>query len=66
MSGSFPFLPIPVIQDLTPFQIGFIGLGMVYAAYIAEVYRAGIDSVDQGQTEAARSLGMSRARRCGW
>jgi polar amino acid transport system permease protein len=58
MAGSFPFLPIPVVQDLTPFQIGWIGLGLVYAAYIAEVYRAGIESVDRGQTEAARSLGM--------
>lgn len=59
MAGSFPFLPIPVVQDLTPFQIGWIGLGLVYAAYIAEVYRAGIESVDRGQTEAARSLGMA-------
>ena len=62
MAGSFPFLPIPVIEDLTPFQIGFIGLGMVYAAYVAEVYRAGIDSVDRGQTEAARTLGMSQGQ----
>jgi polar amino acid transport system permease protein len=31
----------------------------VYSAYVAEVYRAGIESVDRGQTEAARSLGMS-------
>jgi polar amino acid transport system permease protein len=59
MYVSFPFLPIPVIEDLTAFQIGFIGLGLVYAAYVAEVYRAGIESVDRGQTEAARSLGMS-------
>jgi polar amino acid transport system permease protein len=59
MYGSFPFLPIPVLKDLTGFQIGFLGLGLVYAAYVAEVYRAGIDSVDRGQTEAARSLGMS-------
>ena len=59
MFASFPFLPIPVVQDLTEYQIGFIGLGVVYAAYVAEVYRAGIDSVDRGQTEAARSLGMS-------
>ncbi len=58
MAGSFPFLPIPVVKDLTTFQIAFIGLGLVYAAYIAEVYRAGIESVDRGQTEAARSLGM--------
>jgi polar amino acid transport system permease protein len=59
MYVSFPFLPIPVVEDLTAFQIGFIGLGLVYAAYVAEVYRAGIESVDRGQTEAARSLGMS-------
>jgi len=62
MAGSFPFLPIPVIQDLTTFQIAFIGLGMVYAAYIAEVYRAGIESVDRGQTEAARTLGMTNGQ----
>ncbi|HEX2503282.1 MAG TPA: amino acid ABC transporter permease [Miltoncostaeaceae bacterium] len=59
MYVSFPFLPVPVVEDLTAFQIGFIGLGLVYAAYVAEVYRAGIESVDRGQTEAARSLGMS-------
>lgn len=58
MAGSFPFLPIPVLKDLTTFQIAFIGLGLTYAAYIAEVYRAGIESVDRGQSEAARSLGM--------
>lgn len=62
MAGSFPFLPIPVVSDLTVFQIGVIGLGLVYAAYIAEVYRAGIDSVDRGQYEAARSLGMSHMK----
>jgi polar amino acid transport system permease protein len=60
MYVSFPFLSIPVVDDLTGFQIGFIGLGLVYAAYIAEVYRAGIESVDRGQAEAARSLGMSQ------
>lgn len=59
MAGSFPFLPIPVVKDLTTFQIAFIGLGLTYSAYIAEVYRSGIESVDRGQTEAARSLGMS-------
>ncbi len=62
MYVSFPFLPIPVVEDLTGFQIGFIGLGLVYAAYIAEVYRAGIESVDRGQTEAARSLGMTNGQ----
>ncbi len=39
---------------------GVIGLGLNYSAYIAEVYRAGIDSVPPGQWEAARSLGLPR------
>lgn len=36
-----------------------LGLGLVAAAYIAEVLRAGIEAVPRGQMEAARSLGMS-------
>ena len=59
MNASFPVLPIPGINRLSEFQIGFLGLGLVYAAYLAEVYRAGIESVERGQTEAARSLGMT-------
>ena len=35
-----------------------IGLGFGYAAYLAEVYRSGIESIPKGQMEAARSLGM--------
>lgn len=49
----------PVTKELSDFQIGVIALGLVYAAYLAEVFRAGIESVDRGQSEAARSLGMS-------
>lgn len=48
-----------VLRPLSDFQIGFIALGLVYAAYLAEVFRAGIESVERGQWEAARSLGMS-------
>ncbi|BBN97801.1 amino acid ABC transporter permease [Sporolactobacillus terrae] len=39
---------------------GVIALSLNEAAYIAEVFRAGIQSIDEGQTEAARSLGMDR------
>ncbi|MFB7636484.1 amino acid ABC transporter permease [Streptomyces sp. NPDC056149] len=39
-----------------------LSLGLVGAAYIAETLRAGIQAVPKGQTEAARSLGMSRGR----
>ena len=45
---------------LTPeFTALFIGLTMYTAAFIAEVVRAGIQAVDQGQIEAARALGLS-------
>src|SRR4029079_5093295 len=37
-----------------------VGLILVYSAYVAEVYRAGIDSVHPSQEAAARSLGLSR------
>jgi polar amino acid transport system substrate-binding protein len=46
---------------LSPFAAAIIGLGMNYAAYEAEVYRAGMDAVPAGQMEAALSLGMPRA-----
>jgi polar amino acid transport system substrate-binding protein len=45
---------------LSPFAAAIIGLGMNYAAYEAEVYRAGIEAVPRGQMEAALSLGMPR------
>jgi len=45
--------------SLSPLAAAFIGLGMNYAAYEAEVYRAGINSVPKGQLEAALSLGMT-------
>jgi polar amino acid transport system substrate-binding protein len=43
---------------LSPFAAAVIGLGMNYAAYEAEIYRAGIGAVPGGQMEAALSLGM--------
>lgn len=46
---------------LTPIAAAVIGLGMNYAAYEAEVYRAGIEAVPRGQLEAALSLGMPRS-----
>ena len=39
---------------------GIVSLVLVYSAYVAEVYRAGIESVHESQTAAARSLGLSR------
>jgi len=42
-----------------PFWYGVIAITLTYGAYMAEVYRAGIEAVPGGQMEAARSLGMS-------
>jgi polar amino acid transport system permease protein len=46
----------------SPFWYGVIALTLTYGAYMAEVYRAGIEAVPDGQTEAARSLGMSHGQ----
>jgi len=51
---------------LSPPAAAFIGLGMCYAAYEAELYRAGIGAVQKGQSEAALSLGMSRNQALRW
>lgn len=45
---------------LPAFWTGLIGLGLHYAAYNADIFRASLQAVDAGQTEAARSLGFSR------
>lgn len=39
-------------------QAGILALGLNEAAYMAEIFRSGLDAVDRGQTEAAKSLGM--------
>ena len=46
----------------SPFWYGVISLTITYGAYMAEVYRAGIEAVPHGQVEAARSLGMSHGQ----
>jgi polar amino acid transport system permease protein len=45
---------------IKPFTAAILGLGLNEGAYMAEIVRAGILSVDEGQHEAAQSLGMSR------
>ena len=46
----------------SPFQAAIVGLGLNGAAYLSEVYRAGIESIHRGQMEAALSLGMTPSR----
>jgi polar amino acid transport system permease protein len=59
-----PFGPAFVHLDantlITPFVAAIMGLALNEAAYMAEIVRAGIQSVDIGQSEAAQSVGMSR------
>jgi polar amino acid transport system permease protein len=45
-----------------PFWYGVIAITITYGAYMAEVYRAGIEAIPDGQMEAARSLGMSHGQ----
>ena len=47
---------------LNAFFAAILGLGLNYAASESENYRAGIQSIPRGQTEAALALGMSRKR----
>lgn len=51
---------IQVGIDLPAFVAGVIGLGLHYAVYNSELIQASILAVDRGQTEAARTLGLSR------
>jgi len=46
----------------SPMQAAIVGLGLNGAAYLSEIYRAGIESIHRGQMEAALSLGMTPAR----
>jgi polar amino acid transport system permease protein len=55
-------LPILSGYQLSSLTSVAIGLGAHSAAYFAEIFRAGIQSIDRGQTHAARSLGMSHAQ----
>jgi polar amino acid transport system permease protein len=47
---------------ITTFLAAILGLGLNEAAYMSEIVRAGVLSVDQGQSEAAQALGMNRMR----
>jgi len=53
---------VETVNYINPFIASILGLGLNEAAYMAEIVRAGIISVDQGQTEAAMALGMRRTQ----
>lgn len=54
----------PVVGSLTgnsPYPLGIAALGLMAAAYVGEIFRSGIQSVEPGQLEASRALGFSYA-----
>jgi polar amino acid transport system permease protein len=55
------FVSIPTNDIITPLAAALLGLGLNEGAYMAEIVRSGLLSVDPGQREAAQSLGMSPA-----
>jgi polar amino acid transport system permease protein len=61
---GFSLAKVPVFKSLSPdnqlFWLGILALVLVYGAYVAEVYRAGLESIHWSQTAAARSLGLSQ------
>lgn len=53
----FGLPPLGILLD--EFVAGFIGLGMIAAGYLAEIFRGGIEAVHKGQREAALAIGMT-------
>jgi polar amino acid transport system permease protein len=59
----FLYFGLPIFGiSLSALVTGIIGIGINYSAYLAEVYRAGIEGVPRGQWEAARALNFSHGQ----
>jgi polar amino acid transport system permease protein len=56
---GLPLAEVPLLSGLNATSAAIFALSLIYGAYVAEVYRAGIDSIHRSQTAAARSLGLS-------
>ena len=57
---SFP--DVPFIENFQRFAAGIVAMSLNSCAYVAEVIRSGIQAVDVGQMEAARSLGFKKSQ----
>ena len=55
-------IAVPAFQGASVIQLGVIALTLNYGAYVAEVYRAGIESIHWSQSAASRSLGLSQGQ----
>ena len=61
------YFGLPGIGIVLPaFVAAVLALGLNGAAYLAEVYRSGIEAIDKGQREAAQAIGMTRAQLMRW
>jgi polar amino acid transport system permease protein len=56
------FIHLNANEIITPFVAGMLALGLNEGAYMSEIVRAGMISVDEGQTEAAKALGMTQGQ----
>ncbi len=59
---GLPQTGLPPFDALSLFELAAVALTLVYGAYVAEVYRAGIESIHPSQVAASRSLGLSSAK----
>lgn len=57
-----PIYKQETVELMTPFMVALLGLGLNEGAYMAEIVRAGIQSVDEGQSEASHALGMTQTQ----
>ena len=60
--GQYAPAPLQGLFFLSTVTSGVLAIGINYGAYMAEIFRAGIQSVGHGQVEAAQALGMTRAQ----
>ena len=58
---ALPFVPVVGVR-LPDFPAAIVAFALNYAAYFAEIFRAGIQSIERGQYEGAKALGMSYAQ----
>lgn len=56
---GLPLAGVPILSEMSPMWAAIMALTLTYGAYVAEVYRAGIESIHWSQVAAARSLGLS-------
>lgn len=63
---GLPLTGLPLISKVSSQWFAIIALTLTYSAYVAEIYRSGIDSIHPSQWSAARSLGFSFAQTMRW